>query len=143
MYTLDHNKSKAEQTACASKYPQGRFKPKPCKECTSEFTPNAPSEMYCSDPCKNRGIQTAYLKRTYGITLACYEEMHEEQDGLCGLCGEEGFAMDPKRHFLKLVVDHCHTSGEVRGLLCHNCNRALGLFKDRPDVMRKAAKWVE
>lgn len=48
------NKTKAEQTADPSKYPQGYFKPKPCKCCKKVFTPKAPSELYCSDTCKIR-----------------------------------------------------------------------------------------
>jgi hypothetical protein len=41
-------------------------------------------------------------------------------------------------HKMKLVVDHCHASGSVRGLLCHNCNRALGLPKDSDEVLQRA-----
>lgn len=123
------NKGKSKQTAKASKYPQGYFKPKPCKNCAVEFTPNAPSEMYCSDHCKDIGVQSAYLMRCYGITAKDYADMYEKQEGLCAICGGEGFTMK-KMHTLKLVVDHCHTTGKVRGLLCHNCNRALGLMKD-------------
>jgi hypothetical protein len=51
--------------------------------------------------------------------------------------------MDKERHKLKLVVDHCHSSGEVRGLLCHNCNRALGLLKDSVDSLMRAARYLE
>lgn len=46
-------------------------------------------------------------------------------------------------HKLKLVVDHCHSSGEVRGLLCHNCNRALGLFKDSRENLLNAVEYLE
>lgn len=51
----DWNKPKKEQTANPSKYPQGYFKPKRCKKCHKEFIPKAPSELYCSDECKNYG----------------------------------------------------------------------------------------
>ena len=123
------NKSKKEQTAEPSKYPQGYFKPKSCKWCKEEFKPSSPSELYCSDECKDLGLTNAYLKRTYNITAHDYNEMFREQKGLCKICNSEGFVM-AKHHKMKLVVDHCHTTGEVRGLLCHNCNRALGLFQD-------------
>lgn len=46
-------------------------------------------------------------------------------------------------HKSKLVVDHCHDTGIVRGLLCHNCNRALGLFKDKIEVLKNAIKYLE
>ena len=142
MYAMK-NTSKGEQTATPSKYPQGYFKDKPCKECGSCFTPKAPSEMYCSDNCKDRGLTTAYLKRNYGITLSLYEKIHTEQGGRCKLCGGEGFLMDIKRHSVKLVVDHCHETGKVRGLLCHNCNRALGLLKDNTETLERAIAYLK
>jgi len=136
------NKPKAEQTASPDKYPQGRFKPKPCKHCQDVFSPRAPSELYCSDRCKDHAYTSAYLKRTYGITYDDYLRMLEEQQHRCAICPSEGFTMDPK-HKLKLVVDHCHTTGRVRGLLCHNCNRALGLLKDSRSSLERAIGYLE
>jgi len=71
-----------------------------------------------------------------------YYVMLEKQKSLCKLCGGEGFCM-AGRHVLKLVVDHCHKTGVVRGLLCHNCNRALGLFHDSVDTMKRAITYLE
>jgi len=136
-----HNRTKEQQTARADKYPQGYFKDKPCKECGEYFTPNAPSELYCSDVCKDIGITTAYLRRSYGITYHDYVLMLKKQNGRCAICAGEGFIMG-KHHKLKLVVDHCHKTGKVRGLLCHNCNRALGLLQDNAAILRKAAEYV-
>ena len=136
------NKAKAEQTADASKYPQGYFKVKPCKCCKSEFQPKAPSELYCSDICKDKGIHNAYLVRNYGITYRAYRLMYEEQNGLCKICGGEGFIMNSDRHKMKLVIDHCHTTGKVRGLLCHNCNRALGLLQDSTANLQAAISYL-
>lgn len=138
---LKKNKPQSEMTANASKYPQGYFKPKPCKECSTEFPPRAPSHMHCSQSCADRGVTTAYLMRSYKITLACYEKMLEEQKGVCKLCEKEGFKM-AKHHKLKLVVDHCHETGTVRGLLCHNCNRGLGLFKDDVESLKRAIDYL-
>lgn len=141
MYAME-NLSKDKQTADPKKYPQGYFKPKACKMCNNEFTPKAPSEHYCSDGCKDRGLTNAYLKRTYDITIGDYEQMLEDQKHLCKLCGNEGFTMG-KHHKVKLVVDHCHVVGHVRGLLCHNCNRALGLLKDDTSVLEKAIHYLK
>lgn len=70
-----------------------------------------------------------YLKHTYGITLADYDEMLEQQRGGCAICG--GVSSDGSR----LAVDHDHETGEVRGLLCMNCNLKLGWYdKNKQNV---------
>lgn len=123
-----------------TKYPNGYFKDKNCKTCGSVFTPTNPCQLYCSSACKGKN---AYYKRNYGIDDTTLEQMKKDQDYKCYLCHGEGFLMNKERHCEKLVVDHDHTTGKVRKLLCHNCNRALGLFKDNPELMRKAASYVE
>lgn len=123
-------------------FPNKRFNQKPCRACGEYFTPQAPCQFYCSDGCKLEGWWDAYFQRTYGITLGCYRSMWHAQGGLCAVCGGEGFVMNPKKHNLKLVVDHCHDSGAVRGLLCHNCNRALGLLQDNIDNVNRAAAYL-
>lgn len=80
--------------------------------------------------------------RTYGIDRETWETMAHNQGGLCYICREEGFTMK-EGHEAKLMVDHCHVTGEVRGLLCHNCNRALGLLKDDPRLLRQALEYLE
>ena len=135
-------KTKEEQTAEASKYPQGRFNPKPCRNCSKDFQPNAPSEHYCSDECKDRGWRNSYFKRIYGITASDYEKMYADQDGKCAICKGEGFVM-ATHHRIRLVVDHCHESGVIRGLLCHNCNRALGLLKDDVSRLETAIEYLK
>lgn len=133
---------KSSQTASADKYPQGYFHEKPCKECGNLFTPTAPSELYCSDLCKDKGSASAYLIRNYGISYEEYMRMHSEQGGKCKLCGGEGFLMR-KHHKTKLVVDHCHSTGKIRGLLCHNCNRALGLMQDNVETLQNAIDYLK
>lgn len=143
MYHTGDNKPKSKQTADPKKYPQGYFKDKPCRKCCTVFSPKAPSELYCSDECKDIAYQDKYLLRNYGIELSDYLRMLEEQDHKCKICGSEGWVMDPKTHKLKLVVDHCHEHGHVRGLLCHNCNRGLGLFQDSPEVLKKSINYLK
>jgi hypothetical protein len=65
------------------------------------------------------------LRRMYGITLDEFETMREAQDGWCANLGCPNRATD---------VDHCHSTGKVRGFLCHRCNVALGYLGD--DVNR-------
>ena len=126
----------------ASKYPQGYFHPKPCKGCSTLFTPNAPSHMYCGPPCAERGKFEVALQRKYKMGVEDYERMHKEQEALCAICRGPGFLMNKDRHKIKLVVDHCHATGAVRGLLCHNCNRALGLLKDCPERLDRAIHYL-
>ena len=73
------------------------------------------------------------LKYKYGITIEDYERMLVEQNHQCYICNAE----------TKLVVDHCHESGKVRGLLCHQCNIMLGMAKDNPAILRLAANYLE
>ena len=138
----NRNKPQSEMTASPSKYPQGYFKPKPCKECGSIFEPQAPSHLTCSQECADRLLVTRYLLRNYKITLADYEKMYLAQEGKCKICGGEGFLM-AEHHKVRLVVDHCHSTGMVRGLLCHNCNRALGLLQDSVDSLQRALDYLK
>lgn len=110
-----------------------------CAGCTKEFVKNAPTQAYCSEKCR---VENSYLTRMYGITKADYDTMEAEQEGKCAICREFNFAMGTY-HTGKLMVDHDHDSGKVRGLLCHNCNRGIGLFKDSPEVASAAAQYLQ
>lgn len=137
------NKNKDQQTATPDKYPQGYFKDKPCRRCGKVFSPKAPSELYCSDKCKDEAITSRYLEREYGISVDDYNNLLEKQNHRCAICGGEGFLMDKTKHKIKLVVDHDHKTGAVRGLLCHNCNRALGLFHDSERDLLSAIDYLK
>jgi hypothetical protein len=80
------------------------------------------------------------LRQTYGITLQDYEVRYLQQKGMCGLCGNTH--PNTGRHS-SLCVDHDHKTGRIRGLLCHRCNRALGLLGDGAVILRRALNWVE
>lgn len=136
------NKSQAEMTATPDKYPQGYFKEKPCRKCGSMFKPNAPSHLYCSQECADWNLTSNYLKRNYNIDYDSYFDLLETQEQKCKICGGEGFTMK-EEHKLKLVVDHDHVTGAVRGLLCHNCNRGLGLFKDSTNNLEAAIEYLK
>ncbi len=136
------NKKKAEQTANPSKYPQGYFNNKPCKTCKKEFSPMAPSNMYCGDECADIATTKRYLKKNYKMTIEQYKELVDKHNGSCAICGGAGFEIVRNQRSL-LIIDHCHSTGVVRGLLCHNCNRALGLFKDSTESLKKAISYLE
>lgn len=77
------------------------------------------------------------LRFKFGITLADYEAMSEAQGGVCAICKKP-----PQKHRRHLDVDHDHKTGRVRGLLCSPCNRAIGYFRDDPELMRAAAAYL-
>lgn len=128
-------------TADASKYPQGYFKDKECRWCSEMFTPKAPSEHYCSDNCSSQGLADAYIYRTYNISIEDYRDLYIMQEGKCYICNSSGFTISD-RSAVDLVIDHDHKTGDVRGLLCHNCNRALGLLKDNLLYLEKAKEYL-
>lgn len=76
--------------------------------------------------------------KKYGITHAEFEDMMTAQGGKCAICGHQD---TENRNFFP-VVDHCHNSGKVRGLLCMNCNQGIGKFKDEPERLRRAAEYI-
>jgi hypothetical protein len=83
------------------------------------------------------------LRSKYGITLEQYNIMLENQGGVCAICGDPPTIIHAGEKVSPLSVDHCHKTGKVRGLLCHPCNMALGLFKDNKDRLRAAAAYLE
>jgi hypothetical protein len=82
------------------------------------------------------------LKHKYGISLSDYDRMFKEQQGCCKICGTSENKVTGRKTVLNFAVDHCHQTGRVRGLLCNQCNRALGLFKDDPSLLQKAVKYL-
>ena len=76
------------------------------------------------------------LKTLYNITPEEYDRMMAEQGGVCGICSgtQEGKA---------LAVDHCHTTGAIRGLLCENCYVGIGKLNDDPVLLEKAMRWIK
>lgn len=81
--------------------------------------------------------KSANYKKLYGITLDDVKRMHQSQMGLCDNrgCGKRIDIDNLKPHANKAVVDHCHTTGRVRGLLCFKCNTTLGLMEDKNVVL--------
>ena len=76
------------------------------------------------------------IKHSYGITPDQYEKILQLQHGVCKICGK------PPLHGKNLSIDHCHKTGEIRGLLCQKCNTALGHFNDDPILLDRAAEYL-
>lgn len=72
------------------------------------------------------------LQRQYGLSRADYDALVASQNSACAICEE----------VVMMHVDHCHSTGVVRGLLCIRCNRGLGYFKDTPKFLTRAAAYL-
>ena len=86
---------------------------------------------------KSRG---RWLKDKYDLTEQQYEEMLKNQGGKCKICNSENINAKSKGN---LVIDHCHKSGKVRGLLCDKCNMGLGTFNDDIQLFKNAIEYLE
>ena len=85
--------------------------------------------------------RTSNLRRLYGLSIEQFEAMREEQANLCLICScEMEHTMNPGMN--NIHIDHDHATGEVRGLLCGNCNNGLGCFKDNPEFLVSAAAYL-
>ena len=121
-------------------------------------SPFGPKNWYWSEPVSDNGVgddrraaraayakewraknpllaKSADLKKMYGIDLAEYERLLRLQNGGCAIC-------EQKDTFFRLAVDHCHGTMNIRGLLCSQCNHGLGSFKDKPELLKRAAAYL-
>lgn len=88
------------------------------------------------NPARMRSLR--YLRK-YGLTIERFDEMLADQGDKCAICGDG--SRPHKLHFP--LVDHCHATNKVRGILCQRCNHGIGLFKDDPERLRRAAAYIE
>ena len=119
--------------SCFSKHPRTKDKlHTTCRTCRNLQE----KQKYASGVRKKR-ISTytyeKYLKWEYNITQQQYDKLYTDQSGKCLICLNED----------KLVVDHCHVTNKVRGLLCTRCNTGLGKFKDNIDSLKRAIQYLE
>ncbi|MEV4454346.1 endonuclease VII domain-containing protein [Microbispora sp. NPDC049633] len=87
---------------------------------------------------KDAPRRAKWLWAQYRLAWEDYLARIEEQQGKCAICPRGIGADDPRTH-----VDHDHESGNVRGILCHYCNLALGYMEDDAERMRRAAEYIE
>lgn len=92
------------------------------------------------NPEKSKNLD---LKKLYGITLQEYETRLAEQNSVCAICGGKETTKDKDGAPRRMPVDHCHKTGRIRGLLCTQCNRGLGMFGDDRERLLAAAKYLE
>lgn len=82
------------------------------------------------------------FKKNYGISLEDYNNLFEKQNGVCAICLQPEIIVQHNK-IMKLSVDHCHDSKKVRGLLCGNCNRGLGHFRDSINLLEKSIEYLK
>ena len=129
-----------------------------CSNCGKVFDTDRKrwtDNVYCSQQCKagfRHGtpelsmISRRYnFKKKFGLTIEGYEAMRNSQDARCALCGtnEPNGRVSKHTDEYWLHVDHDHETGQVRSLLCANCNTALGKMNDDPHLLRAAADYLD
>lgn len=92
------------------------------------------AHLECGTREYNRAIT---LQNKYGISLKELEELYEQQDSSCAICKKSEEELGSRLH-----LDHCHSTGRIRGLLCGNCNKAIGLLSDDIDRINSAANYL-
>jgi len=100
-------------------------------------------QTYCKQCAKEKQAEW-YYRRKFGIELHERDAILEQQDGCCAICrnpvhfraGRQDNTGDAA------VVDHCHTTGTIRGILCGHCNTGLGAFKDSIYNLAQAATYL-
>lgn len=104
-------------------------------KCKSEETKQRRRDYYQRNKQEFKdNVRWAQLKRLYGISKEEYANLLSLQNGRCAICH--------KFSDLQLHVDHCHTTGKIRGLLCVCCNRAIGFFKDSTESLQNAIDYL-
>ena len=123
-----HKSQPIEQFGYSARYKDKKFQR--CKTCINqhqtEYRRNHPKKH---DPVKSRQVK---LKYRYGLTFEAHAQMYANQDGKCAACGNAA----------RLVIDHDHITGRVRGLLCNLCNYGIGQFRDDPIALDLAAAYL-
>lgn len=91
------------------------------------------------EPCLKLYRREYHLLNKYGVSLSDYDRLLQAQGGSCAICRGD----DPGHKSGVFQVDHCHETGNVRGLLCFHCNKALGYFGDTIDGVQRAVRYLE
>jgi hypothetical protein len=156
---IDVNNSDTPQktcTCCGRPWPTGAFTAangRDTKYCASCREVRRDSNRAHRRRIGSAGTRAAHLWQKYRITPEEYDELREAQGYRCAICGTHEDHVNgpqgrsrldgtPTATAFPLVVDHCHTTGTVRGLLCGGCNSALGHFGDRIESLNSAVRYL-
>ena len=87
---------------------------------------------------RTKNSRRTRLKHFYNMTVVEYDELYNAQGGKCAICGIHQSELKQS-----LCVDHNHITGEIRGLLCSNCNAGIGMLQDNSDIIEKALQYMK
>jgi hypothetical protein len=104
------------------------------QHCRCKLCSNKKSKIYNKTKKGKVNSFKTKLKNQYGLTQQNFEEMLIRQNFLCAICKSK---MEPP------CVDHDHNTNEIRGLLCSNCNTAIGMFEDSVKILKSAIHYLE
>lgn len=126
-------------SVCDASFAQSQMSkscPSRCKECVKNYH----DEWVRKNPNPyERSKRRHHVMRKYGVTLEHVEQTIAQQGGVCGICRTEKIDVRGYRNH----IDHCHESGEFRGVLCFSCNAGLGNFKDDIAKLKFAISYLE
>lgn len=104
----------------------------------------AHATAYCSDACRRDGKSIHSRAGSYGLIPTQLKDLLRSHSGRCDICGEvESWQGRTQARINKLSIDHDHATGAIRGFLCAHCNHAIGKFQDDPQLLRRAAEYLE
>lgn len=117
-----------------------RDRKRPAKQCSVDGCDNI---LYANTLCHQHYMKFRRWKG-WNVTPEVYNLMLKAQNYVCMICGEAERITNGKSGKIRdMAIDHCHATGRIRALLCSPCNTAIGLFKDDPATLRKAAEYLE
>lgn len=106
-----------------------------CVPCTKSYHKTYYAENIEDIDVKKRD---RHFQKKYGMTAEEVDHEISVRENKCDICGSES-----DHRYKKLNVDHCHETNVVRGFLCFSCNVMIGQSKDDPEILRKAADYLE
>ena len=108
-----------------------------CKPCETQRQKEWMIKKYGS---YEEGVRVRWLKHKYNLTVEEYNNLLESQQDRCAICSTDDRTGGPGNYF---PVDHCHDTGEVRGILCHTCNLAVGCLKDKIEIAERLVLYLK
>jgi len=127
-HVLTEKNTETRRGTCAECGPDTPIRPRKTKTGSTTWVCRRPGEPRESKENKARRVR----KAKHGLTTEQMDEIQARYGDGCAICGKGD----------KLVLDHCHRSGDVRGWLCTSCNNGLGLFRDDPTLFQKAIAYL-